>query len=83
MVSTKLKPISPQKRLEIFALYTMAKQHTDKATAFFNALKDALGSENADYMSDLIWGGDFGSFDEALKKEGFVVKAKAKKRRAR
>lgn len=75
----KSKTISAMKRLELFALFTMARQHTDKATEFFNALKDTLGSEDANHFSDAIWG-DYGDFDSALQKEGFVVAPKPKKR---
>ncbi len=76
---TKAKTISAAKHLEAFALFTMARQHQEKANEFFKALKASLGRENAEHLSDAMWG-DMGTFDEALAREGFVVKAAPKKR---
>lgn len=73
------KTITPDQRLKAFALFTMAANHYAKALEFESAVAELLGYDEtySGCISDeMIAGGDF---DRGLKKEGFVVKAPAKK----
>lgn len=82
MSETK-KIITPEIRLQAFALFTMAATTYAKAREFEAALGELLGypEEELQYLgclSDEIQDGC--KFDSALKREGFVV-TKSKKSR--
>lgn len=80
MAETK-KIITPDQKLKAFALWSMARDHYDKAREFETALAELLDMEDSPYcgcISDELQG-HRGSFDRGLENEGFVVKAPAKK----
>ena len=78
--------ISPVKRMQALALFTMANQNYLRSAAYGKALAECLG-----YKDD--WAGGFGdeylqdgaNFDEAFKNEGFTVRKRKvlKKRKAK
>ena len=81
MSETK-KIITPEMRLQGFALFTMAVNHFQKAREFEAALGETLGyaEEDLGYLgciSDEMQDG--GNFDRGLKREGFTV-TKSKQR---
>jgi hypothetical protein len=81
MAETK-KTITPDQRLKAFALFSMAVDHYAKMREFETAIGELLGYDEDDSgylgcLSDEIYDG--GNFSRGLKKEGFVVKAPAKK----
>lgn len=78
------KTITPDQKLKALALFTMACDHYAKMREFEVGLSELLGYDEDDNnylgcISDEIYDG--GNFNRALKNEGFVVKAPAKKKR--
>ena len=75
--------ISPVKRMQALALFTMANQNYLRADAYGRALAECLGYKDgwADSLGD-EWLQHGANFDEAFKNEGFTVrKPKVLKRR--
>lgn len=78
-----LKAITEDQRLQAFALFTMAIQHTREAAKFEKGLAAVLGLEgrlgDVGHFSDQIWGHaepvTTAEFDKALRLSGFIVKA--------
>ena len=79
------KTITETQRLQAFALFTMAVQHTREAAKFEKGLADVLGIEyrlgDVGLFSDKIWvSGDpmtIADFDDALRYSGFAVERDA------
>jgi hypothetical protein len=75
--------ITPQQRLEAFALYTLALQHYAKVREFERGIARALDhdEEFVDHVSDAIYGGNDSTFDEILENAGYIVRPQKRKAR--
>jgi|KBSMisStandDraft_5_1062788.scaffolds.fasta_scaffold939077_2 hypothetical protein len=83
-MSNGKKPITKERRLQAFALFTMARMTYAKAREFEASLGELLGypEEELNYLgciSDQIQEG--GKFDLGLKQEGFLVVPDKSKRK--
>lgn len=70
---TDEKTVSPAQHLQMLALFTIAKQHADKAQQFVSALKEMSGADT-DHFEDGIWDGRGREFDEIFRNAGFAVR---------
>lgn len=82
-MSNDKKPITKERRLQAFALFTMARMTYAKAHEFEASLGELLGypEEDLNYLgciSDELQDG--GNFDLGMKREGFVVVDKTKRK---
>ena len=77
---SKSKIISPAKRLQALALFTIANRHYVKAQESMDALAELLGYQDgyAGRLSDEAIE-DRPNFDKALAREGFTVRNATKK----
>lgn len=80
------KFITPDERLQAFALYTMANQHYVKVRDYERAIARIFGDseEYNDQVSDAIYANDPGSpydFEDVLKNAGIAVKKPKRKKR--
>lgn len=70
------KEITAQTHLTALALFTVARQHYLKLREMEFALHDLLGYDEKGYcgnLSDELYNDERGSFDEGMKREGFVI----------
>ena len=82
------KTITEQKRLQAFALYTMASHHYEKCREFERGVSEILGISDGldgfnEAVSDGLFGYDAGKplpFDKVLVSAGVTVKQKKSKR---
>lgn len=75
------KFVTEARRLQAFALYTMAMQHYKKTQEFQSGVCEVLGLEEQDsQVSDAIYGYE-SSFDDLFKTAGLAVRPKKSRRR--
>lgn len=73
----EMEEIDRDTYLRALALFTMAREHAQKATLYQNALASLFGKERheLDAFSDALYGGERWDlpFDELLRREGYFM----------
>jgi hypothetical protein len=73
-----MKTISRDDYLRALGLFYLGNEHQRKAEEFEKAMCTILGTEaGCSHTSDAIYNNDLDNFDEALKRDGIIIKETA------